>query len=359
PSLAVFVPRGVGNGYQTLEDATTYNYLVNDHWRPGVPYPALALDDPTCAIPWPIPLAECEISDKDRTNPRLADVVPMKPKKTLILGAAGQLGRALAAALPGATTVTRSELDLTDHVSLAAWPWHEYDLVLNAAAYTAVDAAETSEGRLAAWATNAGGPVELARLSNEHGFTLVHVSSDYVFDGSRPEHTEDEPLSPLGVYGQSKAAGDLAAACARRHYVLRTSWVVGEGGNFVRTMQRLAENGVSPTVVGDQFGRLTFADDLAAAIRHLVGVQAQYGTYNVTNAGPAMSWADIARGVFELSGRSADDVTPVSSDEYAAGKVQAPRPANSSLDLTKLRASGFEPRDALVALEAYCGASRP
>ena len=104
PHTAVFVPRGVGNSYQTLEDATTYSYLVNEHWRPGTAYPALNLADDTAAIPWPIPLAEAEISDKDKTTPAMADVVPMKPLKTLIVGALGQLGRALQAGLPRTPT---------------------------------------------------------------------------------------------------------------------------------------------------------------------------------------------------------------------------------------------------------------
>ena len=105
PSVAVFVPRGVGNSYQVLEDGTTYSYLVNDHWRPGLAYPALNLADPTVAIPWPIPLAEAEISDKDQATPMLADVVPMAPRKTLIVGAKGQLGTALQADFPGADLV--------------------------------------------------------------------------------------------------------------------------------------------------------------------------------------------------------------------------------------------------------------
>ncbi len=105
PSVAVFVPRGVGNSYQVLEDDTTYSYLVNAHWRPGLAYPALNLADPTVAIPWPIPLAEAEISDKDLTTPMLADVVPMAPRKTLIVGAKGQLGTALQADFPGADLV--------------------------------------------------------------------------------------------------------------------------------------------------------------------------------------------------------------------------------------------------------------
>ena len=353
PSVAVFVPRGVGNSYQVLEDGTTYSYLVNDHWRPGLAYPALNLADPTVAIPWPIPLAEAEISEKDQSTPMLADVEPMAPRGTLIVGSKGQLGTALQADFPGADLVDLDELDVTDPDQVAAWPWNEYGLVLNAAAYTAVDAAETPDGRRTAWAANAQAPATLARLAAEHRFTLVHYSTDYVFDGTADPHTEDEPLSPLGVYAQSKAAGDVAVATAPRHYVLRTSWVIGEGNNFVRTMQRLAADGVSPSVVDDQVGRLAFTSELSRATRHLLDAEAPYGTYNVSNGGDPMSWADIARAVFELSGRSADDVTPVTTEEYFAGKALAPRPLRSVLDLSKIQATGFEPEDAMAALRRY------
>ncbi len=356
PSVAVFVPRGVGNSYQALEADTAYCYLVNDHWRPGFTYPALALDDPTAAIDWPIPLADAEISEKDATqNPRLDGVTPMAPRGTLVIGGNGQLGQALAAALPGARVVARDELDLGDPEALAAWPWQEYGVVVNAAAYTAVDAAETPEGRGTAWRVNAAAPAALARLADEHGFTLVHYSTDYVYDGATVDggHREDEPLAPLGVYAQSKAAGDLAVGVARRHYVLRTSWVIGSGHNFVRTMERLAGNGVSPSVVDDQVGRLTFTSELVRATRHLVDARAPYGTYHVSNAGAPMSWCAIARRVFELSGRSPDDVSPVTTEEYGAGKALAPRPLDSVLSLDKLAATGFVSQDADEALVDY------
>jgi dTDP-4-dehydrorhamnose 3,5-epimerase len=223
-----------------------------------------------------------------------------------------------------------------------------------------VDAAETSEGRRAAWAANAVAPGLLARAAREHGLTLVHYSTDYVFDGTRSEHPEDETPAPLGVYGQSKAAGELAAAAAPRHYLLRTSWLVGDGPNFVRTMQRLAAQGDRPSVVADQVGRLTFADELARATRHLLESGAAHGSYHVTNGGAPTSWAEVAREVFRLSGRDADDVTPVSTEDYAAGRVLAPRPAHSTLSLAKLRGTGFEPEDARVALARYASsAARP
>src|SRR5690606_29757497 len=138
--------------------------------------------------------------------------------------------------------------------------------ILNAAAYTNVDGAETPEGRIAAWKVNATGPAILTRIALKHNLTLLHISTEYVFDGTQEIHTEDEPFSPLSVYGTSKAAGDTAVGLLPQHYILRTSWVIGEGKNFVRTMLGLAQKGVSPTVVADQIGRLTFTSELVRAI---------------------------------------------------------------------------------------------
>ena len=141
--------------------------------------------------------------------------------------------------------------------------------------------------------------------------------------------------------------------------------MIGEGKNFVRTMQSLAEKGVSPSVVDDQVGRLTFTDELVRATRHLIDTGAPYGTYNVSNGGPAMSWREVAQAVFERSGRSADDVSATTTAAYAEsvlaqGNPFAPRPLGSAMSLAKIRATGFEPEDALVALDRYCcGASRP
>jgi dTDP-4-dehydrorhamnose 3,5-epimerase len=358
PSRAVFVPRGVGNAYQTLEAGTAYTYLVNDHWSPDAAYTFLNLADETVAIDWPIPLARAELSAKDLAHPRLAQVVPMRPRSALVLGAGGQLGLALRAELSDAEFVTRAELDLEDP---AEWGsrirWSDYGAIVNAAAYTAVDLAETVDGRVRAWTVNAEAVGRLARIAAQAGSVLVQVSTDYVFDGSREIHGEDEPLSPLGVYGQSKAAGDLAAAGAPRHYVVRTSWVIGAGRNFVATMADLATRGVDPQVVDDQFGRLTFASDLAAGIGHLLRCAAPYGTYNLTNAGPVTSWFDVARGVFQRLGHDPGRVRPVSAADYAAGREgMAPRPRNSTLVLDKIAATGFRPRPAAEALDEYLSA---
>ncbi|SDR81087.1 sugar nucleotide-binding protein [Agrococcus carbonis] len=362
PSIAVLVPRGVGNAFQALEPGTAYAYLVNDHWSAAAQgeYTFLNLADETAAIDWPIPLERAVLSEKDKAHPRLADVTPMPPRRTLVLGADGQLGRALRRRWAGRSDVDfagRGRIDLARPETLEGIRWSSYGTIVNAAAFTAVDAAETDEGRRDAWAVNAAGPALLARIATEHRLTLVHVSSDYVFDGTLEEHREDEPMSPLGVYGQSKAAGDLAVATAPQHYILRTSWVVGEGRNFVATMRGLAERGVDPRVVGDQVGRLTFTDDLAAAVDHLLAVGAPAGTYNVSNGGEPLTWAQIAQRVFERAGHDPARVTPVSTEEYDAGKAGiAPRPRRSALDLARIRSTGFEPADQLERLDAYVAA---
>ena len=346
PSKAIFVPRGVGNSYQTLEPDTAYTYLVNDHWSPDAAYSFLNLADETAAIAWPIPLAEVEISPKDLAHPRLQDVTPIPPKKILVVGANGQLGRALRTEYGDAPHIEyadRSTLDIASPGLSTARRWRDYGMIINAAAYTKVDLAETPDGRRDAWAANVTGVAALARVAADNGITLVHVSSDYVFDGTKEgAYTEDDEVCPLGVYGQTKAAGDAVASTVPRHYVIRTSWVIGDGNNFVKTMASLADRGINPKVVDDQIGRLTFTEDIARGIRHLVDTGAAYGVYNLTGSGEPQSWADIARHVFELTGHDPARVTGVSTDEYFASATSpvAPRPRNSVLDLRRAEGAG-------------------
>ena len=357
PETAVFVPRGVANGYQALEDGTAYTYLVNDHWSPEAraSYTYLNLADETADIPWPISLDQAEVSDADKAHPRLADVVPMKPAGTVVLGARGQLGQALMAILPDATGIDRDELDLSDRQAVLAHNWNGVGTIINAAAYTAVDQAETEQGRKDCWDANVSAVKNLVEVSRERRMRLVHVSSDYVFDGVTEEHDEDEGFSPLGVYGVTKAAGDALVATLPQHFIVRTSWVIGSGKNFVGIMADLARKGVKPTVVSDQFGRLTFTADLAAGIVHLLDSGAEPGTYNLTNTGEVVSWAEIAQQVFELAGASAGDVTPVTTEEYTAGKQVSPRPVHSALKLDKIMATGFTPAPAEQRLRELLG----
>lgn len=350
PDVAVYVPRGVANGFQALEPSA-YTYLVNDHWSPAASYSFVNLADPALGIDWPIPLTQAEVSQKDTTHPLLADAVPVRPKKVLITGANGQLGRALAARFPGAELATHRDLDLTRDITNAR-NWNDYEIIINAAAYTQVDQAESD--RASAWAVNAVGVGKLADVARDHRIILVHVSTDYVFDGTHSEHTESEPPSPLSVYGQSKAAGDIAAATAPRHYIVRTSWVIGDGLNFVRTMAGLAARGSNPNVVADQFGRPTFADDLAAGIVHLLSSRARFGTYNLSNTGEVTSFLQLARETFHLLGHDPQRVRPTTTEEFFAGREgAAPRPAHSTLALDKIEGTGFVARDWRAALGEY------
>lgn len=272
--------------------------------------------------------------------------------RALILGAGGQVGRALAAALPDATALGRAGFDIAAPTGL---DWPSYDVVVNAGAFTDVDGAETPGGRVAAWRANATGPAALAAIARRHGLTLVHLSSEYVFDGTadRP-YVEDDAVAPLSAYGASKAAGDLAVQAVEKHYLLRPTWVVGDGRNFVRTMLGLAARGISPTVVDDQIGRPTFAPDLAAAIVHLVTTQAPYGTYHVTGGGEPASWAEVARETYALAGHADVTVTGTTTAAYFADKPHAARrPLNSVLDTSRAQQAGADAPDWRDRLAEY------
>jgi dTDP-4-dehydrorhamnose reductase len=277
----------------------------------------------------------------------------MDDSTIFIVGAKGQLGKALKLKYPNARSVDIEELDITKAESVGNHDWSGIKYVLNAAAYTDVDGAETAEGRAAAWKVNASAVANLVRAVQANDLTLVHISSDYVFDGRRGPHTEDESFSPLGVYAQSKVAGDIAVSLAPKYYILRASWLIGDGPNFVRTMLDLGQKGVSPAVVSDQIGRLTFTDELVKALDHLITTNSAYGTYNVSNGGEPVSWAGIARQIFKEASYDLK-VTETTTAEYFADKPgSAPRPLNSTLDLQKLGLTGFEPGDWRQGLKAY------
>mgnify|MGYP006334613335 CR=1 FL=1 len=335
PSKALFVPRGAATSSQVLGAGTTSSYWVNAHWQADATYANVSLFDPALAIPWP--LAPTNVSAKDESHLPLAQVQPMAPQRTVVIGAGGQLGTALRRVLPTADFYDFPQIDLTRPETLEANDWAGVGTLINAAAYTNVDGAETDEGRKLCWAINVGGVAALAKIAIERGLTFVNVSTDYVFDGTAEVHEVDEPVSPLGVYGQSKAAGEAITATVPKNYLVRTSWVVGEGANFVATMQRLAREGVNPDVVDDQFGRLTTADELAAGLVDLVEQSAPFGIHHLTGRGPVESWADIARRVFVEAGRDPADVTGISTQQYAdsrpADRPSAPRPKFSTLRL--------------------------
>ena len=361
PDKSVFVPRGVANGFQALVDNTVYSYLVSDHWSPDAEYTAVNLD----MVDWP--MTPTEISEKDRNHPQLADVTPMTPRKILVTGAHGQLGRALRTVYKDATHVefaSHADFDITDGDIATARPWRQYEAIINCAAYNDVNGAEAD--RAGAWAANAIAPARLAAIAADNNLTLVHVSSDYIFDGTQNVHTESEIPSPLSAYGASKAAGDTAAQTAPRHYVIRTAWVFGEGNNFMSTMASLAQRNIEPLVINDQRGRPTFAEDLAKGIKHLLDSRGDYGVYNLTSGGDSVGRDEIAMAVFIGMGHDPSEVHSVSTTQYNEHRIQqardkglpapaaeAPRPAESTLDLSKIEATGFKPSHWRASLALY------
>jgi dTDP-4-dehydrorhamnose reductase len=229
--------------------------------------------------------------------------------------------------------------------------------VISAGAYTAVDKAESDV--VSAWRVNALGPAALAAATAKAGAPLIHISTDYVFSGDKPGYyVEGDPVSPLGVYGASKEAGEQAVRTANpRHVVLRTAWLVSpHGNNFVKSMLRLGAERPTLRVVDDQRGCPTSATDLAGAVmavtQRLVDDPASpVGDYHFVNAGEA-SWCEFARAIFEIAaayGRAAPTVEPITTADYP---TPARRPANSRLSTEKIhRDFGVAPRPWRVALD--------
>lgn len=286
--------------------------------------------------------------------------------RVLVIGREGQLARELARARwPDTWTIScagRSDLDLRfPDKAAAAVVAAAPDLVINAAAYTDVERAE-SEFDLAIL-INATGPAAVAKACAEIGAPFVSISTDYVFDGGKPApYTEDDVVHPINAYGRSKAEGEaLIRDALREHLMLRTSWVFSpSGSNFVRTMMRLGAERPLLRVVADQRGCPTGAADLARVIVAVCAATKAskngFGTYHVANAG-ATTWYDMAKAIFEgLAARGErvpERIVPISTADYA---TKAARPANSVLDCGRLaRTFGITMRPWRVAIEECIG----
>lgn len=263
-------------------------------------------------------------------------------KSIIVIGSAGQLGtelKYLSGMHPDLSYhfATRAEVDITDEDTIhAALTEGNYDYCVNCAAYTAVDKAESEPEK--AYAINEHGAGSLAKACAKHGVKLIHVSTDFVFDGqlSRP-YKEDDPISPLGVYGASKAAGEQAVLEADpTAVVIRTSWLYSSfGANFVKTMRKLGEDRDSLNVIYDQVGTPTYARDLAQVILQIItegSVDDANGIFHFSNEGVA-SWYDFAVAIMSMSNLTCH-VSPINTFEYP---TPAARPAYGIMDKRKIK----------------------
>ncbi|MGG5885745.1 dTDP-4-dehydrorhamnose reductase [Falsiroseomonas sp. HC035] len=276
--------------------------------------------------------------------------------RVLIAGREGQVARALVRRLDGheVTALEPPELDLTDDASVAAAiAAARPDLVVNAAAYTAVDRAEDQEAL--AFAVNCAGAARLAAAAADHGAPFVHFSTDYVFDGGKgAPYLETDSPSPLGVYGRSKEEGERAVLAANpRSVVLRTAWVCSpDGANFVKTMLRLAAERDELRVVADQHGAPTFAADLAEAVAYMAprllaapAGDAAFGLFHLTGA-PHTTWHGFAEAIVAEAARRGHKQPRVTAITTADFPTRAVRPPDGRLDCSRIGAvHGIAPAD--------------
>ncbi|PML92252.1 dTDP-4-dehydrorhamnose reductase [Vibrio breoganii] len=283
--------------------------------------------------------------------------------RVLVTGCNGQVGHCLVQQLTGNVellAVDRAGLDITNQGEVEALVSRfKPNFIVNAAAYTAVDKAE--EGEVLAYAVNCDGPKFLAESAASIDATLLHISTDYVFSGNKDGlYSEDDVTGPLGVYGKSKLAGELAIAEKTDKYIiLRTAWVFGEHGhNFVKTMIRLSKERETLNIVGDQFGGPTYAGDISSALISIMNQllmhtdASRYGIYNFSGV-PHVSWCEFAEVIFREAEKNglleAPDVTAITTDMYPTPAV---RPANSKMNCSKIESAfNIKPSDWRFALK--------
>ena len=278
--------------------------------------------------------------------------------RILITGANGMLAKSVRKRLEGNELICTDveDLDITnedDVLKKVAEVKPEY--IINCAAYTAVDKAETA-GEIVE-KINADGPRNLAKAAKENDCVLVHVSTDYVFGGDldvEKDYKEDDPKAPVTAYGITKLKGEEAIeANTDKYYIFRTAWLYGDGNNFVRTMLKLGDTKDEISVVNDQHGSPTYAEDLANFIAEAIEKKIPYGVYNATNEGYT-TWFDFTKAIFEDAGIICK-VNPVSTEKYIEMMkvTQAKRPKNSQLSKDKLKNAGIEVPEWEDALKRY------
>lgn len=349
----LFIPRGFAHGFAVLSPAAKFQYKCDNYYCPE-DEDGISFADPALGIDWRRDLSQAIVSEKDSHRPTLAEwLAAQKPaeeatglRRILVTGADGQLGSSLRRLAENDSReflfTDVAEMDITSADDIArVFAEFRPDVVINCAAYTSVDKAESDTA--IARKLNSEAPGLLANAAKKSGAHLIHISTDYVFGQSSLNTPIEEttPTAPLGVYGMTKLEGEemvKAAGCS--YTIVRTAWLYSEyGNNFVRTMLRLMSERPELKVVNDQTGTPTYAGDLAAAILRIAANPGANATYHYSNLGTA-SWYDFAREIQRLGQKTACKVRPCTTAEYP---TPATRPAYSVLSKDKIqRAFGLD-----------------
>lgn len=343
PGTAVFVPRGIANAHQVLEDHTTFSYLLNHHWtaEARARFSGVNPYDPALGISWPIPREQADLGRADTQLPRLADAMPMQPRKILVVGTETSLGKALLPELHGAVGISGAALHPTRRaefpVDLSA-----FDTIISAQGGTVSDVVGPHVDR-PSWTSVAEDARHIADIARRHRMRHVHISTDCTFERTAPVHGETDALSLLDAHSQGLAISEVVAATVPRHLLVRTGWVVGTGEHALTELVAAARHDRVVDIDDVQHGRLTFASTLASGILHLLDSGAASGSYNLTGEGPLVTWAEIARRVYRLAGNSPERVRRIPSVNHRSFR-------GSALDLTRIRATGFRPGNSWLQL---------
>lgn len=278
--------------------------------------------------------------------------------KILITGANGMLAKSVKSKLSNEELICTdvADLDITNQEAVMEFvDKNKPEYIINCAAFTAVDKAETA-GEIVE-KINAEGPKNLAMAANKIGANLIHISTDYVFGGNldiSKAYSEEDAKSPVTEYGRTKLLGEQAIQeNCEKYYIFRTAWLYGDGNNFVRTMLKLGASKDEISVVSDQHGSPTYAEDLAQIIKEAIEKKIPYGVYHTTNEG-FTTWYDFTKEIFEKANITCK-VNPVTTEEYIKmmNVVQAKRPENSQLSKAKLNSVGIEIPTWENALDRY------
>ncbi|MDO5677045.1 MAG: dTDP-4-dehydrorhamnose 3,5-epimerase family protein [Propionibacteriaceae bacterium] len=343
PTTAVFVPRGVANSHQVLEDDTIFSYLMDQQWTEDAPkrYASVNLFDPALGIDWPIPAHEATVVRRDELTPLLKYATPLQERQTLLVGTDTPLGQALAAEMPGATGTSYEAL-ISAQSSDTGLDISAFDTLIVAEG-TLIRANASAPPRPARpWNAATDRHAALADIARRHGLRYVYISQACRFEHDSSEHDEAAELDLSDPRSREAAVGEVIASGVPRHLIIRTQWATGREAGFVHDVASAVRAGRRVEVSGGQYGRLTFVDRLGAGIRHLLDGGSANGRYNITGDGPVVGLIDVARRVVELSGHNAGAVAETADSQPGIG---------GPLSLRKVKDAGFRPGNAWLELE--------